>query len=237
MVSKKPAVAVIIPAYNESFTISEVITNLSLALKRSKIIHKIIVVDDSSQDNTGQLAEKSGAHVIRHMFNTGSGGATATGLRYAKSNNFGMAATFDADGQHHPDDLVRGIRHMLQNGGDLLIGSRLIDPVGMPKLKVLGNRCLSSITYYLFGVRVTDSQSGLRIFSRKALHQLKWKTYGYEFCSEMIWRAKQSKMAINEFPVRSIYTDYSKMKGQKNWNSVLIIKSLLKRRILGLFNE
>jgi len=105
----------------------------------------------------------------------------------------------------------------------------------MSKVKILGNKGLSLATYALFGVNSTDSQSGLRVYSRKALEQLKWKTSGYEFCSEMLWRAKQLNLRINEYPIRAIYTEYSKAKGQNNWNAVNIIKSLVKRRIMEIF--
>jgi hypothetical protein len=81
-------------------------------------------------------------------------------------------------------------------------------------------------------VASTDSQSGLRIFSRKSIEQLRWKTSGYEFCSEMLWRAKQQKLKLSEYPIEAIYTDYSKSKGQNNWNAINIIKRLLKRRIV-----
>jgi hypothetical protein len=77
----------------------------------------------------------------------------------------------------------------------------------------------------------------LRIFSKKALDRLKWKTSGYEFCSEMLWRAKQQGLSIKEYPIRAIYTEYSQSKGQDNWNAVNIIKSLLKRRLMELFGE
>ncbi len=126
---------------------------------------------------------------------------------------------------------------MLENGGDLLIGSRLINAQGMPRIKVLGNKGLGFITYCLFGVRVTDSQSGLRIFSNNAVRQLQWKTYGYGFCSEMLWRAKQQKLQIGEYPIQAIYTEYSQAKGQNNWSALHIIKSLLKWRIVELFGE
>jgi hypothetical protein len=58
-----------------------------------------------------------------------------------------------------------------------------------------------------------------------------------EFASEMLWRAKQQGLRIGEYPIKAIYTDYSKTKGQNNWNAVNIIKSLLKTRILELFGE
>jgi len=98
----------------------------------------------------------------------------------------------------------------------------------------LGNKGLSVITYVLFGINVTDSQSGLRVFSKQSLDKLRWKTSGYEFCSEMLWRAKQQHLTIREYPIKAVYTEYSMSKGQNNWNAINIIKSLLKRRILEL---
>lgn len=229
--------ALVIPAYNEGAVISEVVKELQKSLKETSFDSEIVVVDDGSKDDTANLANEAGARVIRHILNTGSGGATSTGLSYAQQNGFDIAATLDGDGQHDPEDVIKGIGLSLKGEGDLLIGSRLLDSKGMSKTKRLGNKGLSFITYLLFGINITDSQSGLRIFSRKALDQLRWKTSGYEFCSEMLWRAKQQNLVIKEYPIRAIYTDYSKAKGQNNWNGVNIIKSLIQRRIMELFGE
>jgi glycosyltransferase involved in cell wall biosynthesis len=230
-------VAFVIPAYNEEKTIADVISGLNKELKNSKYKFEIIVINDGSKDNTVRKASEAGATVIQHILNTGSGGATATGLSYAQQNSFDFAVTLDADGQHRPEDAIKGV-NIAQNGNvDLLIGSRLINSQGMSKVKIFGNQGLSFITFLIFGVSVTDSQSGLRVFSKQALEKLKWKTSGYEFCSEMLWRAKQLNLKIDEFPIKAIYTDYSKAKGQNNWNAFNIIKSLLKRRIVEVFGE
>jgi len=141
----------------------------------------------------------------------------------------------DADGQHASEDAAEGVKQLLSRKVDLLIGSRLINKEGMSKIKILGNKGLSLITHLLFGINSTDSQSGLRIFSNNAIKSLRWKTSGYEFCSEMLWRAKQAKLNIDEYPIQAIYTDYSKLKGQNNWNSINIIKSLVRQRIAELF--
>lgn len=230
-------IAVVIPAYNEGAVIGNVIRDVRKSLDKQKFNFEIIVVDDGSKDDTANQAEKAGAHVIRHILNTGTGGATATGLSYAQQNSFDTAATMDADGQHDPNDVIKGIELINKEGNDLLIGSRLINTDGMSRVKILGNKGLSFITYLLFGINVTDSQSGLRIFSKTALEKLRWRTSGYEFCSEMLWRAKQQNMHISEYPIRAIYTEYSKSKGQNNWNAVNIIKSLLRRRIVELIGE
>lgn len=235
----KKRVAIVIPAYNEAAVINKVVSDLIKSLNRQKKFNfEVILVNDGSADKTAEQAEAGGANVISHLMNVGAGGATATGLKYAHRQGFDMAATLDADGQHLPTDIVKGIKIMLGSDGlDLLIGSRLIDAEGMSKTKILGNKGLSTITRLVFGVKVTDSQSGLRVFSKKALENLRWRTSGYEFCSEMLWRAQQQGMSIKEYPIKAVYSEYSKAKGQSNWNAINILKALLRRRIMELFNE
>lgn len=226
---------VVIPAYNEAPVIKDVVKDITNALKKATYDFEVVVVNDGSSDNTAAQAQKSGATVINHILNTGAGGATATGLSYANQNGFDIAVTMDADGQHAAEDVTKGIREIQKQNADLLIGSRLINAEGMSRSKQLGNKGLSMITFLLFGTNTTDSQSGLRLFSKRALQNLRWKTTGYEFCSEMIWRAKQLGLTISEYPIRAIYTDYSKSKGQNNWNAVNILKSLVKHRLTEMF--
>lgn len=230
--TKSQKVCIIIPAYNEDGMVGEVVKDTIKVLKQSEFTTTtVVVVNDGSKDDTSTAARKSGAIVIDHILNSGAGGATATGLRYAEQNGYTIAATMDADGQHDAHDVIKGIEKVSSSDIDLLIGSRLINSEGMSRVKILGNRGLSFITYLLFGISSTDSQSGLRIFSRRALETLRWKTNGYEFCSEMLWRAKQLNLNIEEYSVQAIYTAYSTGKGQNNWNAINIIKSLLKRRV------
>ncbi len=227
-------VCVVIPAYNESSVIGDVIKDVAKTFKNTPYSTEVVVVNDASKDATGTAAKKAGATVINHILNTGAGGATATGLSYAQQSNYDIACTMDADGQHDSKDVLEGVNQLIARKTDLMIGSRLINKEGMSRVKIIGNWGLSFITYLLFGINSTDSQSGLRIYSRTALENLRWKTSGYEFCSEMLWRAKQIGLKIDEYPIKAIYTDYSRSKGQNNWNAINIIKSLLKRRIAEL---
>ncbi len=228
-------VCVIMPAYNEGDVIQGVVRSSLKVFNKSKHSVDVLVVNDGSSDNTEEEARKGGAKIVSHILNTGAGGATATGMNYARKNSYDIAATMDADGQHSPEDVLKGIEKILKSKDDLLIGSRLIDSTGMSRVKVIGNKGLTFITYLLFGINTTDSQSGLRIFSRKALEDLSWTTNGYEFCSEMLWRASQLELKVGEYPVRAIYTEHSLGKGQSNWNAVNVIKSLVKRRLVEIF--
>lgn len=228
-------ICVIIPAYNEAEVLYDVISKALAIFAKSRYSINIIVINDGSSDNTSKEARRAGAIVIDHILNSGAGSATATGLSYALQRGYTIAATMDADGQHDANDVLKGINTITTSDNDLLIGSRLIDSHGMSKVKILGNQGLSLITRILFGINVTDSQSGLRIFSRRALEELRWQTSGYEFCSEMLWRAHQLHLNVCEYPIKAIYTDYSMAKGQNNWNAVNIVKSLIKRRIVEIF--
>ena len=227
-------VAIVIPAYNEASVISGVIRSIK-SKARSRVRLDVIVINDGSIDDTARQATNAGAIVIDHILNSGAGGATSTGLRYAQLHNYDIVATMDADGQHSAKDVMNGVEKLRLSKYDLLIGSRLIDSKGMSRTKVFGNKSLSFITFLLFGIRVTDSQSGMRIFSRSAIEKLRWKATGYEFCSEMLWRASQLKLAVSEYPIEAIYTDYSISKGQNNWNAFNILKSLIKQRLVEMF--
>lgn len=230
-------VCVIIPAYNEGQVVGSVIKDAKKLFSKEKDYQiDIVLINDGSKDNTSSESRKNGAIVIDHILNSGAGGATLTGIRYAVKHNYDMAATMDADGQHTAEDVLNGIKFSDKTSTDLTIGSRLMNPEGMSRTKIIGNKGLSFITFLLFGQNVTDSQSGLRIYSKNALEDLRWKMTGYEFCSEMIWRARQKKLSIKEYPIKAIYTDYSRGKGQNNWNAVNIIKQLIKLRILEIFN-
>lgn len=228
-------IAIIIPAYNEGTVIAGVIENIRKELKQTKIKADIIVVNDGSKDNTALEAKKGGARVINHILNSGAGGATLTGIIYAQQNNYDIMATADADGQHGTKDIISGIKTIQSSNTDLLIGSRLIVSKGMSNVKKIGNKGLSLFTWFLFGVKSTDSQSGLRVYSRNSIENLRWKSNGFEYCSEMIWRAKQLNLEIAEYPISAIYTKYSVSKGQNNWNAINILKGLIKQRFLEMF--
>lgn len=227
-------VLIIIPAYNEVAVIGKVLSGLPKMVGEFAI--DMLVIVDGSTDNTPNVASKAGATVISHLLNTGSGGATYSGIVYAREEGYKYAVTMDADGQHTAEDAVSIVTRILKNDADLVIGSRLINAKGMPWYRQMGNWGLSWITFMLFGLHVTDSQSGLKGFSRRALEELHIKSTGYEFCSEIIWRAKQLNLRVVEIPIKAIYTEYSLSKGQTNWNAVNVIKKLIKRKILELID-
>ncbi len=223
---------IIIPAYNEARVIADVVAGLP---KKLPGIHKItpLVVDDNSDDATKQRAQKAGAKVVRHEVNLGAGGATITGFEAAKKMKADIVVTMDADGQHDPADMKGLIAPIVAGNVDVVLGSRLLKVgKGMPFYKKIGNNLLNIVTFVFFRIWVSDSQSGYKAFSREALDKIELSTVGYEFCSEICGQLKEKKLRYTEVPIRAIYTDYSRSKGQLALNAVNIVLGLLGSKIM-----
>lgn len=220
---------IVIPAFNEEKTLAEVLK--TLPKKLPKITHKeVVVIDDGSKDKTSQIATKMKVTVLPHLINRGLGGALGTGFEYARRKNFDMLITFDADGQHDPKDIETVLRPIIQKKADISIGSRLQDPKGMPWYRIVGIWGLNILTFVLFWVWTTDSQSGLRAFSKKAISKIQIKANKMEVSSEFFNEAQAHNLKIAEVPIRSIYTKYSLKKGQKNINGFKILFRMIHRR-------
>jgi glycosyltransferase involved in cell wall biosynthesis len=231
---EKNKLAIILPAYNEAKVIGDIIK--SIPKKFPGVTERVVVVvDDNSSDETGIVARRAKAVVLRHRLNLGAGGATMTGLEYAKRQGFDVAVTLDADGQHDPADIKKLLKKV-HEGYDFVIGSRLIEKNNlkdMPRIKRFGNRLFSFITYLYYRIWISDSQSGFKAFSKKAIKQCQIQNVGYEFCSEMIGRAKANKLKICEVPIKTIYTDYSKIKGQYYLNGFNIVIKMTLSKLKG----
>lgn len=238
MGSKKPNIAIVLPAYNEAAVIKNVLLKMprNIAIGKKKNSTIIIVVNDGSSDDTAKIVRKiPNVKLINHLLNSGAGAATRTGLHVAKLSGAKYTITMDSDGQHAVSDVVKVANEISKNEADLIIGSRLIETKGMPWYRVLGNKGLSFITFLVFGVFVRDSQSGLRAYNQKALQQINFHSNHYAFCSEIIWSAHRKGLRIKEIPITAIYSDYSLSKGQSNWGAVTIIRQIIKRRLLSIF--
>jgi glycosyltransferase involved in cell wall biosynthesis len=229
--NKQQKLLIVMPCYNEAKVIGEVVRSTKELFDKSGYNHEVLVVDDCSSDDSAAKAERAGAIVVRHIVNLGAGGSTATGLSYARKHGFDMAVSMDSDGQHDPSDALACVKKLTNEGVDLVIGSRMVDPEGMSRVKMLGNWGLTVVTRVLFGVKTTDSQSGLRAYSKRAINILDWTSTGYAFCSEMLMRARKAGLNIAEQSIRVIYTDYSRGKGQNNWNGVNIVIALLRCKL------
>lgn len=202
---------IVIPAYNEEVVIGGVLKEI----KKSGY-GNIVVVDDGSTDNTLKEAKKiEGATALRHKINRGKGAATKTGIEAAKLLGADIIVTMDGDGQHDPGDISRLIEPIIQGKKDVVLGTRLKNPDGMPHYKRIQNHVANILTWYLFGLWVTDSQSGFRAYSRKAADLINTKYDRYEYDSEVIREIYTYKLKFKEISIKARYTEYSLSKKNK----------------------
>ena len=205
--------SVIIPAFNEESTIGDVIQQVQ-AVNFPDIEKEIIVVDDGSRDRTGEIAKSRGAILVRHIVNRGVGAALGTGMEAALKRGADVVVTCDADGQHFPEDIRKVAEPVLSGRVDFVIGSRMLNPEGMPVSRRMANHLANFIISILFGVKSSDSQSGLRALSRAAVKKIKLTTSRYEALSEMLAEVRYHRLKSQEVPIKVIYTGYSLSKGQ-----------------------
>ncbi len=225
---EKPRVIIVMPAFNEEKMIGKVINSL-----KKRGFNEILVVDDGSKDKTGKIAENEGADVIVHPINRGLGAALGTGIEEGVRRGGDVIVTFDSDGQHHPDDIDNVIKPIISKKADTVIGTRLKNPKGMPLIRRVGNWGFNLITYVLFGVWTTDSQSGFRAFSLDAASVIDIKSTRMEVSSEIIKEIGKNNLKFTEVPIRAIYTDYSRSRGQSSLNGFRILGKLILKKIKG----
>jgi glycosyltransferase involved in cell wall biosynthesis len=210
---------IVVPAFNEAGVIGGVITDL-----RSVFAH-VVCVDDGSDDDTGDIALRAGAHVVRHPVNLGQGAAIQTGVEYARRQPGAQVfATFDADGQHRVEDVVTMIDRLGRGDVDIVIGTRFGPGVTRPPLLkriVLQTAVRLSPRGRTLGL--TDSNNGLRVFNKTVADGLDITMNGMSHATEFIMLIAENRWRVAEQPVEVLYTEYSQSKGQPLLNGVNII--------------
>jgi glycosyltransferase involved in cell wall biosynthesis len=220
-------VFIIMPAYNEAKSISKVISKL-----KHENYQNIIVVDDGSKDNTYRIACERGIIAIKHIVNRGLGGALGTGIMAALQQGADIIVTFDSDGQHSVKDIKDVIDPIIRGEADVVIGVRQINSYKMPFYKKIGNLGLNGITYLLFGIYCSDTQSGFRAFSSHAAKKINLKTNGYAVSSEIIKEIGKNRLKMKEVPIHTIYTKYSVKRGTNFFSGIRILMRLTLERLL-----
>ncbi len=211
---------VVIPAYNEARFIG------STVLKAIKYTDFVLVVDDGSEDETALLAQSAGAMVIKHVCNLGKGAALNSGLNESRRMDADCVVMLDADGQHLPEEINELIRPIQEGRADLVVGSRYLnDNNQVPRHRTWGHQLFNTITKWGSGIQVSDSQSGFRALSRKALDVACFTSQGFSVESEMQFLAQEKGLVIDEVPVTIRYPDQPKR--SVLLHGILVLKGLL----------
>ena len=190
-----------IPAYNEEKNIAGIITKLK------KFTNSIIVCDDGSTDLTKEIAENLGVTVISHSKNLGYGAAIRSLFLKAKAVDPDVFITFDADGQHRIEDINSIMNPIIEKEADVVIGSRFLEKRSdeMPNYRKIGIKAITKVTNTSIKVKLTDSQSGFRAYSKKTLEKITPTEEGMGVSTEILIKCSKMDLKIMEIAITVNY--------------------------------
>jgi glycosyltransferase involved in cell wall biosynthesis len=165
----------------------------------------VIVVDDASDDGSGQLAAGAGATVITLSRHHGKGAALRRGFAAALRCGAANIITLDGDGQHEPDDIPRFLAASRRWRGNIIIGNRLAAATDMPRHRLQAIQVGSFWINWMGECNVQDTQSGFRLYPAALLQSLSLKHGGFLLESEILLKAGQAGYVMREIPIRPIY--------------------------------
>lgn len=241
MADTKQTVLVVIPALNEGSHIARVVTSIPDIINVSKheFATRVAVIDDGSTDATTEQARSAGAVVLMHVVNTGAGGATRTGLRYAEQcgdESLKYVVTIDGDGQHATNDVERLVAYAVEHDSKFVVGNRLhaANKQNMPIQRRFINWGGSLFSRILFGIKTKDTQSGMRLYDIEIVPKISDFTLDrYGFCTETLWHAVRHHIRVDEVPIAVRYSKEGIARGQSIWASMEILRDLIRVRIAG----
>ena len=207
---------VVIAAYNEAAVIEQVVVSVVQAGWH------VVVVDDGSGDATRDRARAGGATVLRHSINLGQGAALQTGVDYAIRRGARAIVTFDADGQHDPEDIPTIVDALADH--DIALGSRFLGTVeGATQRRMVLLRAAVMMSNRLAGLKLTDAHCGMRGFRATAAPRLRITQDRMAHASELLKKVQSSGLTYTEVPITVRYTEHSKRKGQTGFQAIRIL--------------
>ncbi len=217
--------AAAIPIYNERDAIPRVIAGVR------EHVGQVVVVDDGSTDGSADIAAEAGAQVVVHERNRGKGVGLQTALAWAKAHpEVTDLVLIDGDGQHDPADIPRLLVEMKRRDLDILVGSRFLGNHNAPLYRLFGLHVLTASAGLGSGVYVTDSQSGYRVLSRRAIDALALTEGAFAVESEMQFEAAKKGLRLGETPIEIRYTGPARRSPVAHGVSVLIRTILMTAR-------
>jgi dolichol-phosphate mannosyltransferase len=220
-------VLVIIPTYNEAKNLPQIVPAILLQDPRIEIL----VVDDSSPDGTGRLADEMGArepriHCLHRTAKEGLGRAYVAGFRWALEHRFDFIFEMDADFSHDPAFLPRFLEAIRE--ADLVLGSRYktgVNVINWPVSRLLLSLGANAYARWITGLPLTDSTGGFKCFRRGVLQAIDLdavRSNGYAFQIEMSFRAWKKGFRIAEVPI--IFHD--RVEGQSKMNKRIVREAI-----------
>ena len=221
-------VTFLVPAYNESATIGEVLTRIA----QLDLDTEVIVVDDGSKDNTAEIARAHGATVIEKA-NGGKGSALRAGIPAITGD---IAVIQDADMEYDPFEVPALVQPIIDGVADVVLGSRLSG--GRPQRVYLfwhlvGNKFLSLLTNILFNTTISDMETGYKAFRSEILKSLDLKENKFGIEPEITGKICRKKLRIYELPISYYGRTYDEGKNITWRDGFRAIWVLFRVRIFG----
>jgi glycosyltransferase involved in cell wall biosynthesis len=192
-------VSIVMPCLNEAETVATCVSKARSWLSTAGLSGEVLVVDNGSTDRSPELAEEAGARVIRER-RRGYGYALLRGMAESRGEVIVMG---DADDTYDFSDLD-GLIEPLRRGSDLVLGNRFAGGIGRGAMpwthRYIGSPIINFLIRRFIGIRVGDSQSGLRALTRRAYMRLRLRSGGMEFASEMLVNAAHRGLSVAEVP-------------------------------------
>lgn len=197
-------VCVLIPTYNNGRTLKRVLDGVL------EITDRVIAVNDGSTDNTKNILE--GYPQIEKVYiqkNKGKGNALREGFKRAVELGYDFAITIDSDGQHFPEDISVFMDELKrsENKNMLLIGARNMSQEGVPGKSSFGNKFSNFWFWFETGIKLTDTQSGFRLYPLKAIDKLRLVTNKFEYEVEVIVKAAWEGVEVKNVPIQVLYDE------------------------------
>ena len=194
--------SVIIPVYNEEKSILKVIDKVKKTKLRG-IAKEIIIVDDFSSDGTRRILEKlSGLKVFFHQKNMGKGSAIRTALKHATGD---IVLIQDADLEYDPKEYGKLLKPIMESKAKVVYGTRLAairnNLENMYKLHYLGNMLLTLMTNLLYGTKISDMETGYKVFRKEVVDGMKLKAKRFDFEPEITSKILKRGYKITEVPI------------------------------------
>jgi glycosyltransferase involved in cell wall biosynthesis len=191
---------VIIPTYNNELTLDALISGV---LRHTL---NVIIVNDGSTDATASILGKyTGLNVISYSPNKGKGYAIRRGLKAAAEAGFTHAITIDSDGQHFPEDIDSFVGKAEESPDSLLVGARTLDPIKVSRGSLFANRFSNFWFRVITGMKLTDTQTGFRLYPLAQIRDMNFFTRKYEFELEILVRSAWRRISIESVPVKVYY--------------------------------
>jgi glycosyltransferase involved in cell wall biosynthesis len=212
-----PKVIVVMPARQAALTLEQTFA----AIPRDAV-DEVILVDDSSTDETVRLARQLTIHTVWHPHQVGYGGNQKTCYLEALQRDADVVVMLHPDGQYEPELIPRMVAPILAGEADLVLGSRLLEPgaalaAGMPRWKFAANRLLTVIENRIMGTDLSEAHTGYRAYSRELLLTVPFlrNSLDFVFDSELLMQASHLGFRIAEVPARCRYFEDASSVGFK----------------------